>query len=182
MPKGLRKLLVCVAAVGAGLAVAGPASSQNQAGTTLSIDPTSGPIGTEITATITNCIGANADGTARLDFRYVPGTPANTEMFVPTADGTATVTIEAVDKEGHADATAAEVSVKQCKDGGFAAAPFTVVRPATTTGETTTTLAAGGSGGGSEGGGGSGSGGGTTTTTPQAPAATPSPGRIALTG
>jgi len=167
-----------VVLVGAGLGLGLPAASQT--GATLTINPTSGPVGTTITATITGCVGANNDGTARLDFRYVPGTPANTVMFVPAADGTATVAIEAVDKEGHAGATAAEVRVSQCKDNAFAAAPFTVVRTTTTTAAVTTTTLAGGDGRV-----------GTTTTTKPAtkpaatkPAATakPSTGRIALTG
>jgi hypothetical protein len=80
---------------------AAPATAQ-QASPTLSITPTSGPLGTVITATITNCPppapvpGGNPS--ARLDFHYVGRTPANTVAVQPNAAGRAQVTIEVIEK------------------------------------------------------------------------------------
>lgn len=111
-----------------------PAASAQAAGPSLTITPTSGPIGTVITASIINCPppppDANGDQLARLDFAFVTGTPAATESFTPDPDGTATVTIEATDKEAHAGETEAQVNVWQCGGDATAmgSAPFTVVR------------------------------------------------------
>jgi hypothetical protein len=116
-----------VAILGLGISV--PAAAQTNP--TLSIEPSSGPIGTIITATVSNCLGGvnNPDGSARLDFAFEGFTPANSVFFVPSPDGTATVTIEAVEKEGQSESlTAAEVNVSQCTNGGFTSVPFTVTR------------------------------------------------------
>ena len=185
----LRGLLSVIAmSLGAGLWIVGPASGQT--GPTVTINPTSGPIGTTITATVTNCVAANGDGTARLDFVIEGFTPANSEFFTPDADGNATVTIQALDKEGQTEnVTAARVAVSQCV-GGSASAPFTIIRQQATTttstapgattttstapGATTTTVARQS---------------GTTTTTvrtttaiPTTPTAAPVAGRPAFTG
>jgi hypothetical protein len=119
-----------------------PASGRGTNGLGLSIDPTSGPIGTVITATITGCTaGLNPGNEARLDFNFVGFTPANTVFFVPEGDGTDIVEIEAKDKlPQSAGLTDAEVRVSQCVEGDavgptptgdeVATAPFTVIRPA----------------------------------------------------
>ena len=117
-----------------GLAGVGPASSQAGA-PAISISPTSGRIGTEITATITNCTAPpTAGGEARLDFAFEGFTPAATEFFTPAEDGTATVTIEATENEGQTEGlTAALVAVSQCGNEGFTSMPFTVTRASTDT-------------------------------------------------
>ena len=129
--------LACVSALGSP-----PASGGVGEGPALSIDPTSGPIGTTITATVTGCLPLNPDGEARLDFAFVEFTPSNTVFFEPDAEGDAIVQIEALDKEGTAGETDAEVIVSQCEAGGAmqnsvgaagvdegtASAPFTVIR------------------------------------------------------
>lgn len=129
--------LVAASAVG----VVGIAPASSQAGPpAVSISPTSGPIGTEITATITNCTPPETEGgEARLDFAFEGFTPANSELFAPDQDGTATVTIVATEKEGQSEGlTAAEVNVLQCGNEGVGSAPFTVVRTSTTTTQPTT--------------------------------------------
>lgn len=145
-----RVLLVALLASSAvGLVGVGTALSQSGP-PTISISPTSGPIGTQITATIANCtVPTTGGGEARLDFAFEGLTPANTEFFAPAEDGTATVTIEAMEKGEQSEGlTAAEVNVSQCGNEGFASAPFTVTRATTTTTQattTTTTVAPGGS-------------------------------------
>jgi hypothetical protein len=111
---------------------AGPAAAQVTT-PTLSIAPTSGPIGTLITATITGCTppapvpGGNPS--ARLDWD-LGGTPANTVSFTPAADGTATVTIEALEKFSFDGPESwrgtGRVVVSQCGNEGFATASFVI--------------------------------------------------------
>ncbi len=121
-----------VVSLGAGLSIVGPASAQT--GPTVSITPTSGPIGTTITATVSNCVGANSDGSARLDFAIEGFTPSNTEFFIPSAGGSAVVSIQALDKEGQTEnATAATVVLSQCQVDTEASAPFTITRQQATT-------------------------------------------------
>ncbi len=129
-------LAATIAAVGLGLGAGTPASAQ--AGPpTVSITPASGPIGTEITATVANCPAPAGGGQARLDFAFEGFTPANSELFTPDAGGAATVTIEATEKAGQSEnLTAAEVTVSQCGNEGVGSAPFSVTR---STGTTTTT-------------------------------------------
>ena len=163
-------IAVCL---GVGLLIVAPASGQTAPSVT--ITPTSGPIGTTITATVTNCVGPNA----RLDFVIEGFTPANSTTFTPGAGGNATVTIQALDKPGQTEnVTAARVTVSCQGQTSGASAPFTITRQATTsttigttsttTGATTTTVA---------------SQPGTTTTTVRPTAtATPVGVQIALTG
>ena len=125
-----------------GMVLGAGAPAWGQAGPpTVSIAPTAGPIGTEITATVANCTPPREGGDARLDFTFEGLTPANSEFFDPDAGGNATVTIEVTEKEGQSEGlTAAEVMVSQCGNGGVGSAPFTVTRsPVTTTTTTTTT-------------------------------------------
>ena len=131
----LRGLFAGIAVcLGAGLFIVGPASGQTAP--SLSITPTSGPIGTTITATVTNCVGPNA----RLDFVIEGFTPANSETFTPAADGSATVSIQALDKEGQTEnVTAASVRLSCQGQTSGASAPFTIIRQQATTSTTTAT-------------------------------------------
>jgi hypothetical protein len=97
----------------------------------ISITPTSGPIGTMITATITDCLPGDRGSEARVDFAFVGQTPANSVFFVPREDGRATVQIEALDKPGPGRTDQAEVNVSQCGNQGWASAPFTVTSSVT---------------------------------------------------
>jgi len=109
----------------------------------LTIDPTSGPIGTVITATITGCIAGASTAGARLDFAFLGLTPSNTVFFMPDGDGTDVVDIEAMEKLPQSEGlTDGEVVVTQCVVAGGAGAeevgaaqvgeearaPFTVIR------------------------------------------------------
>ena len=123
------RVLVAALLASSATALVGVAPASSQTGPpTVSISPIEGPIGTEITATIANCTPPTM-GEARLDFSFVGFTPAHTVFFSPAADGTATATIEATEKEGQSEnLTAAEVVVSQCGNEGFDRAPFTVTR------------------------------------------------------
>ena len=127
-------MVVCL---GAGLVTVGSASGQTAP--TVTITPTSGPIGTTITATVTNCTGPNA----RLDFIIEGFTPANSATFSPGADGRATVSIQALEKVGQTEnVTAARVAVTQCQgqtSGAGSSAPFTITRQQATTNTTLVT-------------------------------------------
>lgn len=110
-------LLPTAAVLAAGLA--GPAHAQTDGDRTeiVSIDPTSGPLGTEITVTVRNCPGGNADGTARLDFAFNGFTPANTTFFYGDADGaeqTATITAQGGEGKQNPGQTDAFVALSQC--------------------------------------------------------------------
>jgi hypothetical protein len=111
-----------------------PAASAQTGGPRVTITPTSGPIGTIITAQVSNCSipppDLSGNRFARVDFAFVNGTPAETVEFTPGSDGTATVRIRASDKPIHRTDTRARVNVWRC--GGdpeaFGTAPFTVIR------------------------------------------------------
>lgn len=112
-------ILPAVAVLVAGLAE--PAFAQAEDRTEIvSIDPTSGPLGTEIIVTVRNRPGGNADGTARLDFGFNEFTPANTTFFYGDANGdeqTATITAEGGEGKQNPGQTDAYVALSQCKAG-----------------------------------------------------------------
>jgi hypothetical protein len=101
-PSIRRSVGALLAATLAVAALGGAPALAQQPEASLSITPTSGPLGTVITATITDCPprppvpGGNPS--ARLDFAYVGRTPANTVSFQPGPDGRAQVTIEVIEK------------------------------------------------------------------------------------
>lgn len=159
-----------------------PASGGTPGPAIESISPTSGSIGSTITVSVTGCFGgANEEGTpddplddtARLDFAFADDpattqnestTPANSEFFVPADDGSATVTIQALDKEGQTETyTTGRLVLSQCLNEGSDEAAFAVTRGTVTTSSTTVAT------------------GSTTTTTPSATTTTRAAGTSTTT-
>lgn len=118
----MKRILMIPAAALLVAGLAGPVQAQTGDQTEIvSIDPTSGPLGTEITVTVENCPGGNGDGTARLDFGFKGFTPASTSFFYGDANGTqqtAVLIAEGGEGKQNPGQTDAYVMVSQCKATG----------------------------------------------------------------